>query len=395
MAKQYRLGEFWLAWRTDRKEWAICWNDRAAGTRRRKSTAVGDFNGGEAPVEAQEKLAAHFTKFGTPEKVDVNSVTSVSRIMGLWLAKEGSLRARGEQYAYAVDHMQRFIDKQGRMAVDEINPIKMQSYVAMRLGEGVKGETIHGELAALSRALKWAVENSLIPYAPFVGRVDRSLRSGPKEIEYSMEQVAALLEVALSRFDRKHVHLFSMIMLSAHGRVEAVMELYAEQIRNGLFYFNAPGRMQTTKRRMIVPVAPTLAPWLPRDGKVIQYQAMRKDGSIITKPTRSIKTSFAKCLKDAGIINNEGEPWGSPNSLRHTIHTFMQTQGVPQAQIDAMAGHQEPGSGRNYTHLRPEYLKEAMQAIEYYWSEMDGLTTAHRSQLGPKRYDLKTRKSLQ
>lgn len=304
--------------------------------------------------------------------------------MGNWLAKEGSKRVRAEQYAHAVNHIQRFIDKQGRMSVQEISPVRMQGYVAMRLAEGVRGETIHSELAALSRSLKWAVENSIIPYAPFVGKVDKSLRSGPKEVEYNMEQVAALLEAARARIDRLHVHLFSMIMLSAHARVEAVMELDAAQIRNRIIYFNAPGRMQTTKRRMIVPVAPSLAPWLPDHGKVIQYRTERKDGSVVTRPTHSIKTAFGKCLKDAGIVDQSGKPWGSPNSLRHTIHTFLQTQGVPQGQIDAMAGHQEPGSGRNYTHLRPEYLKEAMQAIEYYWREMDSLTTAHRSQVGPK-----------
>lgn len=310
--------------------------------------------------------------------------------MGAWLAKEGSKRARAEQYAHAVNHLQRFIDKTGRMAVADVNPIRMQGYVAMRLAEGVKGETIHSEMAALSRSLKWAVENSLIPYAPFVGRVDKSLRSGPKEIEYNMEQVAALLEVTSARIDRLHVHLFSMIMLSTHGRVEAVMEADAAQNRNQIFYFNAPGRTQTTKRRMIVPVAPTLAPWVPKVGKIVQYRRFRKDGSIITKPTYSIKTSFAKCLKDAGIVDGAGKAWGSPNSLRHTIHTFLQTQGVPQGQIDAMAGHQEPGSGRSYTHLRPEYLREAMQAIEYYWAEMDKLTTAHRSLVGPKDFDVKT-----
>src|SRR3546814_3831930 len=70
---------------------------------------------------------------------------------------------------------------------------------------------------------------------------------------------------------------------------------------------------------------------------------------------------------------------GSPNTLRHTLHTYLQTVGVPQAQIDAAAGHSsERGSGRNYTHLRPEYLKDFIDAVEAYWREMDRLTKVHR-----------------
>src|SRR3546814_3532331 len=72
---------------------------------------------------------------------------------------------------------------------------------------------------------------------------------------------------------------------------------------------------------------------------------------------------------------------GSPNTLRHTLHTYLQTVGVPQAQIDAAAGHgSERGSGRNYTHLRPEYLKDFIEAVEAYWREMDR-SEEHTSEL--------------
>lgn len=314
--------------------------------------------------------------------------------MSAWLAKEGVGRARAAQYAYSIQHMQRWIDSRGPLMVSEIKPSVMKGFIQMRLAEGVSGETIHGDMAALSRALKWACEEEeIIPFIPKLGRVDKSLRSTAKELEYSQEQVAALLEEAIRRFDRQHVHLFAMIMLSCHARVEAVMEMDASsQIRKGRIFFNAPGRAQTTKRRPIVPIAPTLAPWLPAMGKVIMYRTARKDGSIYARPTWSIKKSFAACLEGARIVDATGKALGSPNTLRHTIHTYLQTVGVPQAQIDAAAGHSSDGggTGRNYTHLRPEYLKDFIEAVEGYWSEIDKLTTAHRSQLGPKVFDLKT-----
>lgn len=313
--------------------------------------------------------------------------------MSAWLAKEGVGRARAAQYAYSIQHIQRWIDSRGSLMVSEIRPSVMKGFIDMRIGEGVSGETIHGDMAALNRALKWACEDEeIIPFVPKLGKVDKALRSTAKDLEYSQEEVAALLEEAIRRFDRHHVHLFAMIMLSCHARVEAVMEMDASQVRNGRIFFNAQGRVQTTKRRPIVPIAPTLAPWLPNSGKVIMYRTVRKDDSIYARPTWSIKKSFASCLEGAGIVDASGKALGSPNTLRHTIHTYLQTVGVPQAQIDAAAGHSSDGggTGRNYTHLRPEYLKDFIEAVEGYWGEMDKLTTAHRSQLGPKVFDLKT-----
>ena len=395
MAKQIRLGEFWLAWRTDRGEWAICWNDGAAGTRRRKSTGCRDFGDGDPPIAAQEALAQHFKQHGQPEAIDPNAKASASRLMTEWLAKEASQRARAAQYAYAQQHWQRWFEREGNPTVSALNPTSTRRYIQMRKSEGVKGETIHGEVAALNRALRWATENDLIPYAPKLAKVEAGDRSGPREIEYSPEQVAAILEAALTRMDRQHVHLFAMIMLSCHARVEAVMELDASQIRNDLIYFNAPDRKQTRKKRSIVPVCESLVPWLPKEGKVIVCRQQRKDGSIFARPTYSIRTSWENVLIDAGVVDGEGNAWGYPNALRHTCHTYLQAMGVPQAQIDAMAGHSgEQGSGRNYTHLRPEYLKEAIQAVEEYWSAMDKLTRAHRSQFGPKVFDIKSGKAL-
>jgi hypothetical protein len=51
-------------------------------------------------------------------------------------------------------------------------------------------------------------------------------------------------------------------------------------------------------------------------------------------------------------------------------------------------------SGCNYTHLRPEYLREFVEAVEAYWTDMDHLTCAHRrTQCGPKIINLPTRRA--
>lgn len=404
--ERVKLGDFWLHWRKDRNQWAIQWNDARAKTSRGISTGIRDFNDGNPPSEAIQALAAHYATHGKPDPVKDFDQASVSRLMSLWLAQQGSKKARAAQYGYSVRHWQRFFDSEGgNITVDHLtDDAFIQRFYDMRLNEGVSGETIFGDRAALMRALKWAVEKRALPYVPQILGVDPELRSDPKDVEYSPEQVAAILEAAWAHTDRHHVHMFMLISLSTHGRTEAILEMESDQIKNGLIFFNAPGRKQTTKKRTIVPIAPSLLPWIQeRKGKIITYRAMLakpkwadpETPEYFERPTYSIRRAFGRCLTDAGLIDSEGKPWGSPNSLRHTIHTYLQTVGVPQAQIDAAAGHSsERGSGRNYTHLRPGYLKQFIEAVEGYWADMDKLTKVHRrNQIGTKIISLPTKKA--
>ncbi|MFD1786955.1 tyrosine-type recombinase/integrase [Sphingomonas floccifaciens] len=253
-------------------------------------------------------------------------------------------------------------------------------------------------------SLRHAWENEVIPSAPFIPDISEKDKPGPKDLVYTPEQIARILEAAIRIPERWHVHLFVMIMLSTHGRGEAILELDAEsQVRGGLIYFNAAGRAQTKKRRSIVPIAPTLAPWLADvTGKVIQYRTTDRDGNTIVKPTASIKTAFEACLIEAGICEQEVDAdgnavWheprrrlgeshrrpklrgiGSPNTLRHTVSTELHKRGVPEAQIDAAAGHAGVGTNKkNYRHLRPDYLGEFIEGVEDYWLEIGQFTTAH------------------
>jgi integrase len=205
-----------------------------------------------------------------------------------------------------------------------------------------------------------------------------------------------------------------MAMLSTHARAEAVLECDLDtQLIGGRLHFLRPQEEQTKKRRSIVPVAPTLARWLDgRTGKLIQYRTYAIDrvtGATVavTRPTRSIKTSFEQTLIAAGIVKAspdvkmegpEASPGsgggekpqfgpsglGSPNTLRHTHSTEMHRRGVPEAQIDTAAGHSgESTNKKNYRHLRPEYLRDWIDAVEDYWSGLDALTKAHRREHRP------------
>lgn len=423
---RFQYGDFWLWYRSERDDWQICWYEAAGAgrTRRtcRKSTGIGGGQPGHPPVEATQALADHYTANGRAPERQQPAEAGVSELLTMWIAAPETLRlARAAQYGYSVRHWERFFEAERearrlppRITLADIKRNAVDRFIAFRKAEGIKGETIMGDLATMRRALKWAWENEHIASFPHIRNVDPEDRSGPKELEYSQEQVAAILEAAAVMLERQHVRLFTLIMLSTHGRTEATLELMSRQIRDGRIHFNDSGRRQTTKKRSIVPIAPTLAPWLEGiEGKVIQAGYVTKRSSWANpdvpeygaKDCYDIGRAFEACLVEAGhrhpslglcrpllgedgrqLVeirpNGEDRPrWkglGSPNTLRHTCHTYHQTVGTPQAQIDAAAGHSgEQGSGRNYTHLRPEYLKQFVEATEGYWREMLRYTKVH------------------
>ena len=303
-----------------------------------------------------------------------------------------------------------------------MNKALIERFIAFRKIEGVGGSTISRDLAAIRGALNWAWREELIQSVPFVRDIEQTDRAKPRDLTYSMQQVAAILEAAWSTPQRHHVVLYTLIALSTCGRSEAILELYDHQLDGDLIYFLAPNRAQTSKRRSVVPIAPTLAPWLAgANGKIIKYRAPLLESRWSDPATPEwferdcydVGKAFDACLVDAGIcqpvLDAAGQPEmlpprkklgetvarpklrgiGTPNTLRHTAISEMHRRGVDERQIDMAAGHAPIGTGkRNYMHLRPDYLADLIVAVEEYWEEMERYTTVHRgpvrSQCGPR-----------
>lgn len=428
-----QLGDFWLYYRAERDQWFIAWYDDAGGgagrRTRRKSTGITGGDPSNPPKAAQDALAEHYLAAQAPVLQPIAAVY-VEKLMADWLLKHAEAKlADPVRYANGVAHWQAFFieeRKAGRLTgpptVADINSDLVERFHRWRAAQGVGGHTIARDTAALRQPLNWAWKKSMIPSAPFIP--DPENKAPPRDLVYSLEQIAAFLEAAWAMEERQHLHLFAMIMLSTNGRVEAVLELEDHQIQGSLIYFNAPGRKQTKKRRSIVPVCPTLAPWLKdASGRVIQWQKRFVDratgGSRFERfPVDSIKTAYEKTLIAAGItahaMDDDGKAiWlpprgrlgetslrpklvglGSPNTLRHTATTQMHARGVPEAQIETAAGHAgETTNKKHYRHLRPEYLHAYIDGVESLWEDIGKLTTVHlRSQRDPKIVDLGARR---
>ncbi len=443
-ARAIRLGPFYLDWRADRQRYCICWYDAGARTRRRKLTHVGAGPGADPPIAAQEALAAHFAAHARPAQAQEPAEASVSAILSSYLTEHCAGLRYADKDALAVAHFTEFLTAERRLGrlpdqvtVRDINGKLVDRFIEAMRARGNVGETINRKLATIRAALNWAMRSEIVTAAPYIKAVPEALCSGPRDLEWSPEQVAAILEAAWAMPERQHVHLFAITSLSTHARTDAILECdLTEQLKvigeRRLISWLVPGDRLTRKRRSTVPVAPSLWPWLDgRTGKLIMYRALLAEKrwadknvpEYFERPTFDIGKALSAAIVAAGkahpslrlvrpVLDHDcnqalrrftrrdpatgrvpdPEPlWepagGTPNTFRHTCHTYLQTMGVPQAQIDLAAGHiaAEKGSGRNYTHLRPEYLREFVEAVESYWSTMDSLTRVHRrTQGGPK-----------
>jgi len=423
--ERFQLGQFWLWYRRDRDDWNVCWLD--GRVTRRKATGIG--GDVEPPPEAaREALADHWGQARIVEQrlAPVGALPPgevlLPEITLAWIEQHVAHLEAPERYLDSVDVLERFwshLAENGLLpaplTVGAITPGIVDMFIAWRAAEGASPPTISRDLAALRGPIQWGLKHQRLTAAPRIRDVKG--RKKAKELEWSPEQIAAILDAAIAEEGRRHVHLFTMIMLSTHARSEAVLELVAEdQIRKGRIHFLRPGEEQTRKRRPIVPICPTLAPWLDGvKGKVIRYRVptsarTRAAGGPewFERPTDDIGNAFAGVLlaahatrPDLGLAEKVrdaagalawlpprrklGEtearpklrPIGSPNVLRHSIHTWHKTWGVPDAQINAAAGHSEEGTGANYTHLRPEYLREYIESTEAFWAAVGEHTDAH------------------
>ena len=79
----------------------------------------------------------------------------------------------------------------------------------------------------------------------------------------------------------------------------------------------------------------------------------KKDGS----PFRSIKTTWGKCCKKAGVKD------ARIHDIRHKAITDMVQLGSSLEEAGRVAGHTEPSTTQRYTHLTIEATKAALESL--------------------------------
>lgn len=215
--------------------------------------------------------------------------------------------------------------------------------------KGVTGETVQRNIEDLRAALHHAQGEGRIT-APKVASVDRKMRSGPRTTLLTAGQLGAIMGYAQDDVD---AYRWVALMLATAARPGAALAFDpATQWLDTIIDLQPADTDLTDKRNAVVPVIaplrPILAAWLESPGQRV-------------KSRKKWWNTMRRVIGLSDAVN--------PYTIRHTVATFMDAEGVPGAQLSAIAGHLPAARGiarttsRNYLHYDPRNCPKATRAL--------------------------------
>ena len=349
----------------------IRWSE--GGRSYRRSTGTSD------PVQAQ-KVLAHFIvlkECGEPEPVATASSVLVSELLTTYRDEHVENKVASKETAdFIIDRLNAFF---GPLAVADIMPYHIDEFVArrrrqkkidcpptkkrrepyQRIVPGAKDSTIERDLTVLRAAINYAVKKRRIS-ADITPSIEHLAGSPPKDRWLRREEADALLAAANMRWSARsqeyipstkltRVYKFVAIALATAARKSAILELTKDQVdlAQRRIHFNPPGRAQTKKRRVAVPISDWLLP--------IMEQAMEEapTGKYLIG-MNCIRSAFEGAVARAGLVDV------TPHTLRHTWACWAAQAGVSLYEIAGVLGDTLTTVQANYLHHCPDHLRGAV-----------------------------------
>ena len=237
----------------------------------------------------------------------------------------------------------------GRVLPQEITAELCAAYRAWR---GRAATTMRLELQTLSSALHLAHRRGTIERLP---QLELGPLPPPRARWLTPDEAAALLEACAC----PHTRLFVLLGLHTGARAQAILALSWDRVdfAAGLISYAEPGRMQTRKRRAVVPMNA-----LVRESLVAARECARSE-HVIEFAGRGLKRigySFREACRRAQLTGV------SPHVLRHTCATWMAMAGVPLDQIADFLAAEPATVWRVYRKFQPGYLEDAAEALRKF-----------------------------
>lgn len=364
-----QIGDYWLSKKPGRDgvndAWCRTWYDARAEQTRRVSLGTADLS------VASTALAEWVVANGRRLNADPRDVLIDEVLLRYW-DKHAKALPSAATIKRNLGLWQEFWE--GR-AVAAITPDEQEAFRDWLMVHAPVGLTDSGldrilsdGRAALGRAVKHQ-ELASVPHIFLMQDAEDRRNRQPMGRPLTLPEVARLFDAAVSR----HMLMYLLIGCCTLARPEAILELTAAQadIDAGILDLNPPGRRQNKKYRPIVPIVPSLKPWLiSTAGPTGHYVTYRG------QPIDAIWVGFRATRDRAGLDDRV-----SPYSLRHTMAREMRRRKVPGDQISLFLGHLPQGAAATtsiYAPYEPDYLAEAAAAIDDAMQEVGRHLTATR-----------------
>ena len=400
----YNRGEFWLdlargaGGRPVSSRWYIWWYDSASGHQRRKTTGTDDIR------LACNELDAHYLAVHRPTEGE-QSIYSVAEAMTDYWLLHGQHQSSAESIKARLKTVTRFLDVEadaGRLA-DPFTPEQIDDQFLVRFREWALADpivarkkddngiwvdgmsrprapaTVEESIIQLKAAVKHAYDGRRIRYLPPIKHKTRSAVTPKRNDRMSLQAIGELLDYTLTGagtyttparllpFRRYVVGAICTV-----ARPDAILDMNVAPERGqwmkdaGLFDLNPAGRLQTNKRRPVVPVAPLFGRWLDATDEwfVCQerqsFDANQQIDVVEQLRVMSIRSAWDTARAALGIPAGRG-----PKYLRHSMATILANRGVPSEEISLVLGHRvlDPMTEVYVVH-NPNYLKHFRAAME-------------------------------
>lgn len=361
----FRIGDYWLAKRRDGKSpdiWQIATyspRSRSVVYRSTKRRSLEDAKAVLRSYEAAQRskrpqdsghaeLVPHLFNYlreQGPDVVRLDTIKSSFRaLIGFLQQDEAGLEVTVADVNKVL--LTRF--RRWRMGPHEWE-VPWDGKVYRHKSSGVTGEAVQRNLEDLRAALNHAESAGRI-VAPKIPSIDRKLRATPSDLVLTPQELGALVGYA-----REDVGAWRelCLMIGTAARPGAALAFDpATQWHGDVIDLHPTGRRVTDKRNAVVPVIEPLRPIL---------QGWLDSPHAKAKMRRRWWVTAKRAL---------GLPAGTEAyTIRHTVATWLDQQGVPGAELSAIAGHLPSHRGlarttsRHYLHFDPRNCPRAKRAL--------------------------------
>ncbi|WP_230280220.1 integrase [Croceicoccus sp. Ery15] len=217
------------------------------------------------------------------------------------------------------------------------------------ISQGVTGESVQRNIEDMRAALHHAEAEGRI-VAPKIASVDRKLRSDARDVVLTARQLGAMIGYAK---DDKAAYRWLALMIATASRPGPALAFDPEtQWHDDVLDLHPTGEARTDKQNAVVPV---IAP----------LKTILKDWQ--DNPHEAVKSRKRWWHTMRGALGLPEEV--TPYTIRHTVATFMDQEGVPGAELSSIAGHLPSHRGvarttsRHYLHYDPHHCPKARKAL--------------------------------
>jgi integrase len=215
---------------------------------------------------------------------------------------------------------------------------------------GVSAEAVQRNLEDLRAAMRHA-EAAQRFIAPKIPMLPATMRAEPRSIVLTMDQLGAIW--GYSRADWPVWREISLQIATGCRPGVAMAFSPAQQWRDGIIDLQPRDKARSNKRNAIVPAIEPLQPILTG------WQMLPH------APVSSRKTWWRRARAVLGLPNDI-----VAYTIRHTVLTHLENEGVPRGQIEAAAGHAPRGTtARHYLHYDPRNAPKLEAALTKLFEE--------------------------